>query len=143
MNAIDLMRQLKPNIMVPQHTRPIAGETVIMDTLTAYRDAIQFVRDQTIRYMNKGICVISAVIVRIRIIISSHQNFYLMYHFYLKGLLPDEITQVVKLPPHLKEHPFLQEFYGTVEWSSKAIFNQYMGWFSGSATELHPLPPKV
>ena len=58
-------------------------------------------------------------------------------------MIPDEITQVVKLPPHLKEHPFLQEFYGTVEWSSKAIFNQYMGWFSGSATELHPLPPKV
>ena len=26
-----------------------------MDTLTAYRDAIQFVRDQTIRYMNKGL----------------------------------------------------------------------------------------
>ena len=61
----------------------------------------------------------------------------------LIGFLPNEITQVVKLPPHLKEHPFLQEFYGTVEWSSKAIFHQYMGWFSGSATELHPLPPKV
>ena len=41
--------------MVPQHTRPIAGEDIIMDTLTAYRDAIQFVRDQTIRYMNKGL----------------------------------------------------------------------------------------
>ena len=54
-NAIDLMRNLKPNIMVPQHTRPIAGEMVIMDILTSYRDAIQFVRDQTIRYMNKGL----------------------------------------------------------------------------------------
>ena len=54
-NAIDLMRKLKPNIMVPQHTRPIAGEMVIMDILTSYRDAIQFVRDQTIRYMNKGL----------------------------------------------------------------------------------------
>ena len=41
--------------MVPQHTRPIAGEMVIMDILTSYRDAIQFVRDQTIRYMNKGL----------------------------------------------------------------------------------------
>ena len=48
------MRDLRPLVMVPQHTRPIAGEKIIMDTLTAYRDAIQFVRDQTIRYMNKG-----------------------------------------------------------------------------------------
>ena len=55
MNAVDLMRSLKPNIMVPQHTRPVAGEDVIMDILTAYRDGIQFVRDQTIRYMNKGL----------------------------------------------------------------------------------------
>ena len=53
--AIDLMRSLQPLVMVPQHTRPIAGEKIIMDTLTAYRDAIQFVRDQTIRYMNKGL----------------------------------------------------------------------------------------
>ena len=109
--AIDLMRSLKPNILVPQHTRPIAGEDAIMDILTAYRDGIQFVRDQTIRYMNKG-------------------------------LLPDEITQVVKLPPHLQEHPYLQQFYGIVEWSCKAVFNHYMGWFSGKASELHPLPPK-
>ena len=60
-NAIDLMRKLKPNIMVPQHTRPIAGEMVIMDILTSYRDAIQFVRDQTIRYMNKGLKNISKI----------------------------------------------------------------------------------
>lgn len=60
-----------------------------------------------------------------------------------EGLFPDEITQVVKLPPHLREDPYLQEFYGTVEWSSKAVFGQYMGWFSGNASELHPLPPKV
>ena len=55
MNAVDLMRSLKPNILVPQHTRPVAGEEVVMDILTAYRDGIQFVRDQTIRYMNKGL----------------------------------------------------------------------------------------
>jgi len=36
----------------------------------------------------------------------------------------------------------LQEFYGTVEWSVKAVFAHYMGWFSGNPSELHPLPPK-
>ena len=35
------------------------------------------------------------------------------------------------LPKHLEKHPFLQEFYGTVEWSVRAIFEHYMGWFSG------------
>ena len=65
-----------------------------------FRDGIQLVHDQTVRYMNKG-------------------------------LYPDEITRKVHLPPYLAEHPFLQEFYGTVEWSIKAVFANYMGWFSG------------
>lgn len=109
--AIDLMRGLKPRIMVPQHTRPLEGSNEIMEILTAYRDAIQIVHDQTVRYMNKG-------------------------------LYPDEIAQIVTLPPHLASHPFLQEFYGTVEWSVKAVFCNYMGWFSGKASELHPLERK-
>ena len=65
-----------------------------------FRDGIQLLHDQTVRYMNKG-------------------------------LYPDEITRKVLLPPYLANHPFLQEFYGTVEWSIKAVFANYMGWFSG------------
>jgi alkyl sulfatase BDS1-like metallo-beta-lactamase superfamily hydrolase len=48
------MRRLKPETLVPQHTRPLEGSEEIMETLWAYRDAIQFVHDQTVRYMNKG-----------------------------------------------------------------------------------------
>ena len=108
--AVDLMRSLGPHHLIPQHTKPLAGKKEIMEILTAYRDGIQFVHDQTVRYMNKG-------------------------------LYPDAITQKVQLPKHLRKHPFLQEFYGTVEWSVKAVFCNYMGWFSGKASELHPLPP--
>ena len=54
MRAVDLMRELRPLIMVPQHTHPVHGEDIIMDILTCYRDAIQFIHDQTVRYMNKG-----------------------------------------------------------------------------------------
>ena len=54
MQAVDLMRELKPSILVPQHTFPVYGEDKIMDILTCYRDAIQFTHDQTVRYMNKG-----------------------------------------------------------------------------------------
>lgn len=53
--AIDTMRSLKPEVLVPQHELPLYGEDIIMETLTAYRDAIQFVHDQTVRYMNKGL----------------------------------------------------------------------------------------
>ena len=89
------------------------------------RDAIQFVHDQTVRLMNKG-------------------------------LTPRDIAARVKLPPHLATHPYLIEYYGTVEWSGtgcltsawftgtpctvRAVYHGYLGWFSGRAAELHPLP---
>ena len=53
--ALDLMLDLSPSLLVPQHTRPLTGSQNIADTLTAYRDAIQFVHDQTVRHMNKGL----------------------------------------------------------------------------------------
>ncbi len=53
--SIDTMRALQPEYLVPSHTRPLTGEAEIADTLLAYRDAIQFVHDQTIRGMNRGL----------------------------------------------------------------------------------------
>lgn len=59
-----------------------------------------------------------------------------------KGMYPDAIVDEVALPAHLASHPTLQEFHGTVEWASRAVFDHYMGWFSGDPVELHPLAPK-
>jgi len=56
-----------------------------------------------------------------------------------KGERPDELVQHVKLPPPLADNPYLQEFYGTVEWSVRAIYTDYVGWFDGNATHLFPL----
>ena len=106
--ALDKMLSLSPEILVPQHTRPVEERDTIKEIVTAYRDAIQYVHDQTVRHMNKG----------------------------LSGL---EISQIVKLPPHLINHPYLIEYYGTVEWSVKAVYHGYMGWFSGRPQDLHPL----
>ena len=108
--SIDKMRALRPTHLVPSHTRSISGQDQVYETLTAYRDAIQFVHDQTIRGINQG-------------------------------LTPDELVEVVKLPPHLAEHPFLQEYYGKVEWSVRGIFNGYLGWFDGDAATLEPASP--
>ena len=48
------MRDLKPEYLVPCHSRPLAGKDRIETILTDYRDAIQYVHDQSIRGMNMG-----------------------------------------------------------------------------------------
>jgi alkyl sulfatase BDS1-like metallo-beta-lactamase superfamily hydrolase len=57
-----------------------------------------------------------------------------------KGERPDELVAHVKLPPQLAGSPYLQEYYGTVEWSVRAIYSDRLGWFDGNATHLFPLP---
>jgi alkyl sulfatase BDS1-like metallo-beta-lactamase superfamily hydrolase len=108
--SIDRLRGFGAEHMVPSHGRPISGKQKIEELLTSYRDAIQYVHDQTIRNMNKG-------------------------------LTPDELVEVVsKLPPHLANHPWLGEFYGTVKHSVREIYSGYLGWFEGDPTFLDPLP---
>ena len=108
--SLDKMRELGAEFLVPHHTRPITGADKIYEILTNYRDAIQYVHDQTIRLTNKG-------------------------------LTPLEIVEQVKLPAHLGHQPYLHEYYGTVAWSVRAIFDGYLGWFGGNATDLFPLAP--
>jgi len=52
--SIDAMLDLEPEFLVPCHTRPIYGKDRIKTILTDYRDAIQYVHDQSIRGMNMG-----------------------------------------------------------------------------------------
>ena len=51
--SLDHMRSFNPEYLFPSHTKPLSGEDV-MSSLTIYRDAIQYVHDQTIRLMNEG-----------------------------------------------------------------------------------------
>lgn len=108
--TIDAMRRLQAEHIAPSHGRPMSGKDKIEEMLTAYRDAIQYVHDQTVRQMNRG-------------------------------LTPDEIAEVVAaLPPHLANHPWLGEFYGTVKHSVRQIYFGYLGWFNGDPTTLDPTP---
>ncbi len=52
--SLDKMRYLHPKIIIPSHTVPIQGADECFKILTDYRDAIQFVHDQTVRRMNLG-----------------------------------------------------------------------------------------
>ena len=105
-NSLDMMLALEPKHIFPSHTLPFSGESAL-DTLTIYRDGIQFIHDQTIRLMNQG-------------------------------MHPEEIIENIDLPEAVASSPYLQEFYGTVRWSVKSIFNGYLGWFSGNIAELDP-----
>ncbi|HYC00128.1 MAG TPA: alkyl sulfatase dimerization domain-containing protein [Candidatus Limnocylindrales bacterium] len=59
--SIDAMRELRPAFLIPGHTAPVIGEADIHARLTDYRDAIQFVHDQTVRAMNDGLTPEEAV----------------------------------------------------------------------------------
>lgn len=53
-----------------------------------------------------------------------------------KGMTPDELAESIRLPEHLASLPYLQEYYGTVEWSVRSIYSGYLGWFDGNPTKL-------
>ena len=107
-SSLDHIIGFEPEFLVPSHTRPLQGKATIESALTDYRDAIQFVHDQTIRGVNLG-------------------------------LTPDQIVAQVTLPKKLASSPYLAEHYGKVEWSVRAIFSGYLGWFNGVSRSLHPV----
>ena len=106
--SLETMIALGPEHVVPSHTRPILGGTNARAALTAYRDGIRTILDQTIQGMTQG-------------------------------ARPGELVQRVKLPPPLAANPYLQEFYGSVEWTVRGIYADRAGWFDGNATNLFPL----
>jgi alkyl sulfatase BDS1-like metallo-beta-lactamase superfamily hydrolase len=111
--SIDAMRAqhaLRPaTFMVPAHGRPVGGADNITELLTAYRDAISFIHDQAVRFMNQG---------------ASPNE--------LAEILPC-------LPEHLAKHPWLGEYYGTVKHSVRQVFSGQLGWFDGDPVSLDPL----
>jgi alkyl sulfatase BDS1-like metallo-beta-lactamase superfamily hydrolase len=109
-DSIDLLRRLKAENLVPTHGQPVYGAEKTEEVLRMTRDGIQYVHDQTVRHMNKG-------------------------------LTPDELVQVVKLPEHLAAYkPYLRQYYGTVKQAVRQIYVGYLGWFEGDPVGLDPVP---
>jgi alkyl sulfatase BDS1-like metallo-beta-lactamase superfamily hydrolase len=108
--TIDMIRGFGASHMVPAHGRPVSGAVAVADVLTVYRDSIQFIHDQTIRHMNFG-------------------------------MTPDELAEAIPaLPPHLAQHAWLGEYYGTVKHSVRQVYSGQLGWFDGDPASLDPLP---
>jgi len=109
--SLEKMIELGPEDVVPSHTRPVLGGAAARAALTAYRDGIISILEQTLQGMKQG-------------------------------ERPDELVRHVKLPPPLAENPFLQEYYGGIEWTVRGIYADRVGWFDGNPTNLLPFSEK-
>ncbi|HET8630902.1 MAG TPA: alkyl sulfatase dimerization domain-containing protein, partial [Thermomicrobiales bacterium] len=108
--AVDLLRAYEPEALIFGHGRPLVGRDEARELLTAYRDAIQYIHDRTVRLL-------------------------------ARGLTPDELVEVVDaLPPRLREHPWLGEFYGTVVQTVRQLYHNAFGWWEGDPATIDPLP---
>lgn len=58
-----------------------------------------------------------------------------------EGRSVDDMDRLIRLPDHLRDHPYLQESYGKVSWSVRGIYDGYLGWFDGNPTSLGRLHP--
>jgi alkyl sulfatase BDS1-like metallo-beta-lactamase superfamily hydrolase len=110
-DSLDRMRAFQPEHLIPSHTPPVSGAQRIQDELTGYRDAIQWVRDQTVRGANAGRST-------------------------------SAIAEQIELPEELSEYRSLLELYGQIDWSSRAIYSNELGWFDGDAEDLYPPGPE-
>jgi alkyl sulfatase BDS1-like metallo-beta-lactamase superfamily hydrolase len=109
LESIDKMRSLNAEYMVLIHGGgPIVGAENVNRILTDYRDGVQYVHDQTVRYMNQG-------------------------------LVPAQIIDLIELPPHLADNPFLREYFGRIDLDVYQIFLQYLGYFSGECRDIFPM----
>ena len=52
--SVDIIRALQPEYLVPSHGQPVIGAALINRIATDYRDAIQYVHDQSLRGINQG-----------------------------------------------------------------------------------------
>jgi alkyl sulfatase BDS1-like metallo-beta-lactamase superfamily hydrolase len=55
----------------------------------------------------------------------------------------NEAARTIQMPPHLVEHPWLQEIYGTVNWGVRAVYDTITGWYDMTPASLDPLPRRI
>ena len=59
-----------------------------------------------------------------------------------EGKTIDELASTIRLPQQFAKLSYLQEYYGTVEWTVRSIYTGYLGWFDGNPTKLGSIAPK-
>jgi alkyl sulfatase BDS1-like metallo-beta-lactamase superfamily hydrolase len=111
MKALDTVREIKPEWLLGSHIMPIQGRDDIQRYVTVSRDAIQYLWDQGIRYINKGYTPVELQ------------------------------QQFRELPPYLDLAPFTRPMYGTPWIIAPELYTGWVSWFGGDATDLDPTEP--
>lgn len=62
-------------------------------------------------------------------------------HLINQGYTMNECAEMIQLPESLAKEWFNRDFYGTVNFNVKAVYQRYLGWFDANPASLHPLPP--
>lgn len=107
-SSVQRVIDLRPEVLLLGHHGPVAGGARIRAECERIRDAVRHVHDETVRAMNAGQDVWTAM---------------------------REIT----VPDHLE----LGQAYGRVDWSVRAIWEVYAGWFHQRSTlDLYAMPPQ-
>jgi alkyl sulfatase BDS1-like metallo-beta-lactamase superfamily hydrolase len=109
-DGTERLMSLPLEVLIAGHNPPVVGREHALDALLQYRDASQFIFDQTMRALNANL-----------------------------GL--EDAVRMAKLPPHLANHPLLQDHYHRLPWIVKGVYTRYGGWFQGDAATLNPLAP--
>ncbi|MFC1968702.1 alkyl/aryl-sulfatase [Chloroflexota bacterium] len=58
-----------------------------------------------------------------------------------EGYTPSEIAETLELPASLANKWYARNYYGTLSFNVKAVYQKYLGWYDGNPANLNPLPP--
>ncbi len=58
-----------------------------------------------------------------------------------QGYTMTEIAEQLQLPETLANEWFNRDYYATVGWNAKAVYQYYLGWYDGNPANFNPLPP--
>lgn len=59
-----------------------------------------------------------------------------------QGYTMTECAEMIRLPKSLAGEWYNRDFYGTVNFNVKAVYQRYLGWYDANPAHLHPLLPE-
>ncbi|MDA0128196.1 MBL fold metallo-hydrolase [Vibrio sp. MarTm2] len=58
-----------------------------------------------------------------------------------QGYIGSEISEIIQFPKEIDQNWNTRGYYGTLRHNSRAVYQRYMGWYSGNPSDLNNLPP--
>jgi alkyl sulfatase BDS1-like metallo-beta-lactamase superfamily hydrolase len=59
-----------------------------------------------------------------------------------RGYTLEEVGRIMKVPQSLTDEWYNSQFYGTIIHNAKAVYQKYLGWYSGNPVDLNKLLPE-